>query len=73
MVLKNDEAFGGKTVSIIGKCKTNYRDLIIPNNSCSSPEPRKFSKTPNKKKSLNPSLALLAEFKNVYIEAVSFI
>ena len=69
-VLKNAEAFGGKTVCIIGKCKTNYRDLIIPNIRWFSPEPKKFSKSPNKKKNLKPSLALLAELKNDDILAV---
>ena len=35
--LKNDEAFGGKTVCMIGKCKTNCKALIIPNINCYSP------------------------------------
>ena len=67
IVLKNDDTFGGKIIYIIGKCKTNCRDLIIPNINYFSPEPRKFRKIPNKKNNLNPSFALLAVLKNDFI------
>ena len=73
MVLKNAEAFGGKTVCIIGKCKTNCKALIIPNINYSSPEPKIFSNSPNKKINLNPSFTLSAELKNDFMAAVYFI
>ena len=73
MVLKNAEAFGGKIVCIIGKCRTNCKALIIPNINYSSPEPRIFSKRPNMNIYFKPSFALLDESKNVFIAAVSFI
>ena len=72
-VLKQAEAFGGKTVCMIGKCKTNYKALIMPNNNYYSDAPRIFSKRPNKNINQKPSLPQSAVFKNDFMASVSFI
>ena len=65
MIFKKDEAFGGRTVYKIGKCKTNCKALIIPNINCFSPEFKIFKSIPNKNIYLNPVFTVLAELKKV--------